>query len=579
MARYYIGLALSQHDPAIAIVDESGDVVFAEGAERFLQNKRAWHAIPDDVNRVVSLIPEHCEPGSELVLASSWMLTGVDWDAAPRSVSVPATDTLHFEGPSVEFDEQWRTLLHRHSTSKLHAGLNLRFRASFTPELSSFRIPELRSYDHHLCHAATACYASWFDEALCAVIDGRGETSGLSFYSYLGERIEQIHVPESTASLGDFYNHLCHLCGFDSLRGEEWKVMGLAAHGRLDSRWYEVFRSRIRVEGCELIRNSYEAPDELVAESFERQPRERADLAFTGQRVFEEVCCELLTNFHARGSSDNLVIGGGCGLNSLWNGKIVGATPFKQVFLPSAPADDGCAVGAALLARVEDHGPPAANGRGLQSPYVGTRISEITIERCDRLGGLEYLRSRSSEGPAEQAAALLAAGKIVGWVQGRAEFGPRALGNRSILADPRRADIKDVLNARVKFREEFRPFCPAILDEHGAAYFQDYQVSPYMERAQLFRPEVRSKVPGVVHVDGTGRVQSVRREWNANFHDLLVRFLRLTGIPIVLNTSFNIMGKPIIHSVEDALGMFFTTGLDALVIGELVFEKPDRRIG
>ena len=158
-------------------------------------------------------------------------------------------------------------------------------------------------------------------------------------------------------------------------------------------------------------------------------------------------------------------------------------------------------------------------------------------------------------------------------MQGRAEFGPRALGNRSILADPRRPEIKDELNRRVKFREQFRPFAPAILHEFRADYFEDYQESPYMERTLRFKTNVRARIPGVVHVDGTGRVQSVRREWNSRFYDLIQDFFARTGIPLVLNTSFNVMGRPIMHSVEDAISLFFTTGLDALIMGDYLLTK------
>jgi carbamoyltransferase len=174
-----------------------------------------------------------------------------------------------------------------------------------------------------------------------------------------------------------------------------------------------------------------------------------------------------------------------------------------------------------------------------------------------------------------EAARLLSEGKLIGWMQGRAEFGPRALGNRSILADPRRKDMKEKINGSVKFREEFRPFAPSILDEFGDQYFENYEFTPYMERTLRFRPEMRDRVPAVVHVDGTGRLQTVRKDWNKRFHDLLTEFNKLTGVPVLLNTSFNVMGKPIVHSVEDAVSVFLTTGLDALVIGDFLIAKPD----
>ncbi|MCK6552922.1 carbamoyltransferase, partial [Myxococcota bacterium] len=248
------------------------------------------------------------------------------------------------------------------------------------------------------------------------------------------------------------------------------------------------------------------------------------------------------------------------------------STGFERVHVPSAPADDGNALGAALLACFEDHPARARPRTSPMSPYLGSTLDAEALDRAEALGGLVDVRPRDV--PVEaHAARLLAEGRILGWAQGRAELGPRALGHRSILADPRNPKIKDLINGRVKFREEFRPFAPSILEEYGPEYFEDYQPSPYMERTLVFRPEVRAKVPGVVHEDGTGRLQSVRRDWSPSYHALIEHFRVLTGVPLVLNTSFNVMGKPIIHTVEDALAVFHTTGLDALVLEDRVYEK------
>jgi carbamoyltransferase len=278
---------------------------------------------------------------------------------------------------------------------------------------------------------------------------------------------------------------------------------------------------------------------------------------------------ELLGNLHRRGLSDQLAVGGGCALNSSFNGRITQCTAFKRVHVPPAPGDDGNALGAAVLAHRLDHAGLRVAGN-VRSPYLGSCPPEDEIKAMVEFSGLGKV---SSSDVVERAANMLAESKVLGWFQGRAEFGPRALGNRSILADARSPDIKDRLNAQVKFREEFRPFAPSILDEYGPDYFEDYQTSPYMERTLRFRPEVRARVPGVVHVDGTGRLQSVRPEWNPRFHQLIAAFHRLTGIPLILNTSLNVMGRPIVHSVSDALGVLFTTGLDALVIGDYLIEK------
>ena len=224
----------------------------------------------------------------------------------------------------------------------------------------------------------------------------------------------------------------------------------------------------------------------------------------------------------------------------------MGRTGFKKLHVPSAPADDGNAVGAALLAYYKDH-PEKKPRASVHSPYLGSPISKRTLGNLARFGRIPGLR-HVPDTLHQDAARLLAEGKLLGWIQGRAEFGPRALGNRSILADPRHENVKERINSMVKFREEFRPFAPSILDEFGDEYFEDYQVSPYMERALVFRESARTKVLGIVHVNQT-------------------------GVPLLLNTSFNVLGKPIIHSLEDALGVFYTTGLDVLVVEDYLIEK------
>ena len=272
-----------------------------------------------------------------------------------------------------------------------------------------------------------------------------------------------------------------------------------------------------------------------------------------------------------RTGSKQLTLAGGCALNSVMNGQIMSATPFESLHVPSAPADDGTALGAALLAFSEDHrGHPPR--KSALTPFLGSRIDQNALERFKAYSGVDH---EDLEGSMiyHKTADLLAQGSIVGWVQGAAEFGPRALGHRSILADPRSLHMMDKINESVKFRERFRPYAPAILHDHGPDYFEDYQDTPYMERTLRFRPEVRDRVPAVVHIDGSGRLQSVTRNRNPDFYPLIEAFYAKTQIPILLNTSFNIMGKPMVHSVEDAFAVFLGSGLDALVIGHTLFQK------
>jgi len=264
------------------------------------------------------------------------------------------------------------------------------------------------------------------------------------------------------------------------------------------------------------------------------------------------------------------VLAGGCALNSSFNGKIVGRHGFKRVHVPSAPADDGNAIGAAWLAHAEAN-PDWQAPQGPMSPYLGSSLSTEPFERM--VAWEPRLKKLSPDEIIIATAKLLAEGKLIGWAQGRAEFGPRALGNRSILADPRPADAKDILNAKVKYREAFRPFAPSILAEHGPDWFENYQDAPYMERTLTWKEAVRDRVPAVVHEDATGRLQSVTAERNPRYHALISAFHELTGVPVILNTSFNIMGKPILHTSEDAILMFYTSGLDALVVEDWLLVK------
>lgn len=583
--RYYIGLSATLHDPALAIVGPDGNVLFAEATERYLQDKRAFNAPPDHLIRLPKLLDEYCPDVGEISVAVNWsgsfrnrLRLHIACDLPIlRHLLRPTRDRLlgfrdHLIWPLPGF----RNLVDGLAASVTRAGRNLDWIDAIP------RGYEPRGYDHHLAHAAIGCYSSPFGEALCAVVDGFGEWSSVAFYHFAEGRLRRLDAvgPRrglSTGSLGMFYGMLCGLCGFDPLKGEEWKVMGLAAYGKRDEEIYDLLSPLLRVDGFSLLagcsradyRRRLTALQSLMAAT--STDLERADLAYTGQVVFGERVRQLLENLHASGLSSNLILSGGCALNSSWNGRILAETPFDRLHVPFAPADDGTALGAAWLAWLDDHPKKGLELSG-RTPYLGSRLAKRTLARLQRSGGLPHIEHLPKQ-ITSRTAELLAAGKIVGWIQGRAEFGPRALGNRSILADPRLPGIKERINSEIKFREGFRPFAPAILDEHGAEYFVDYQPSPYMERTLIFREEVRDRIPGVVHADGTGRLQSVTESSNPKFHRLIRDFQKLSAVPVLLNTSFNIMGKPMVHSVEDALGAFLTTGLDALVLEDYLIQK------
>jgi carbamoyltransferase len=578
--KLYFGLCTTYHDPAFALVDEQGQVVFAEAAERSLQYKRGLNCPPDPFPQILAWLKRYGQPQAQWVIARNWANRRPWYEYTSRLLGYFSPQGLSARGfrDRATFLEKYKLfyMLACQNASLPLGGVNLVRQASEHFPNTPLRF---RYLDHHACHAALACFSSPFPEAACLILDSYGERGSLAAYRYQDGKLTRLHAGRGIESLGFFYMWLTELCGFDWLAGEEWKVMGLAAYGQVDEKLLAQFKRMLWVEGLDLRQNLnaiLQAVPELTARR--RRPEApalaAADLARTGQEYFTELVCELATNLHARCPSPNLVLGGGCALNSSCNGKLLERTPFKALHVPYAPADDGTALGAALLAWCQDH--PGTPPPRCFSPYLGSALEETPIERLRRFSGLRSLRL--AERLEEVVAAYLAQGYIVGWVQGRAEFGPRALGNRSILADPRDPKMKDKLNAYIKFREEFRPFAPAILDEYGPEFFDPYSTSPYMERALPFKPEAKAKVPAVVHVDGTGRVQSVRREWNLRFYRLIEAFYRLTGVPVLLNTSFNLMGKPMLHGAEDAAAMFLSSGLDVLVLEEHLFLKPHVKV-
>ncbi len=573
----YIGLACTGHDNALAIVNSSGELVFAEATERYQQNKRAINTPPDDIIRIESLINEYCEPHAELVVAKTWSpATSVAFTsehklAEQRKKAFFGKGAQHFIADNASI---YQYVMQFVANNIQNTGDHLKFRCDTSLQRSIC----FKAYNHHLTHAASACFTSPFDEAVCVIVDGFGEGTSIAIYRYKDHILTPIITTPMQGnlekSLGVFYGTLCGFCGFDLWRGEEWKVMGLAPYGKRNSELYRLLHSRLQVNGLQL--ECPETGNEVIEKllSYIRRPGqsalEVADLAYTGQEVFCELMSELLNNVYNQRLSNNLVLGGGCGLNSAYNGKILQQTGFENLHVYSAPGDDGNAVGAAILAYREDH--PAHTSKSYHNPYTGSAISGKILEQAIKLGRLPAETLSDTE-ICHRTAKLLAQGNIVGWVQGRAEFGPRALGNRSIIADPRHFDMKEKINAKVKFREEFRPFAPSILPEFGSEYFLDYQPSPYMERTLQFRPEVKEKVSAVVHADGTGRLQTINKDWNPRYYELIEAFYEITGIPLILNTSFNVMGKPIIHSVEDALAVFCSSGLDALVINNTLLLK------
>jgi carbamoyltransferase len=438
---------------------------------------------------------------------------------------------------------------------------------------------------HHEAHAASAFFASGFDEAAVLTLDRGGDFLSTTLGIGRGNRLRTLDEVRNPDSLGEIYTAVTWWLGFHP-NADEGKVMGLAPYGT--DRYVPTFRRMVRPLPGGTFRVNldwfrYQIEGRVPwSRRFEDQfgrPREpeseltahHEDVAFGVQAVTEEVALHMARALHDLTGMKDLAMSGGVALNSVMNARILAETPFERIFIQPAAGDAGNALGAALHVWHERIGMPRE--WSMRHAFLGPEYPVSSMKSAVAATGMPF---REVADPAAEAAELLSRSKIVGWFQGRAEIGPRALGARSILADPRRAEMKDIVNERVKHREGFRPFAPAVLDERGADYFEGYATNPFMLLVLPIKEGLRDQVPAVTHVDGTGRLQSVTRDDNADFYRLIEEFDRRTGVPVVLNTSYNLRGEPIVHRPEEAVTDFLDTGMDALVMGPYVLEKEER---
>ena len=449
--------------------------------------------------------------------------------------------------------------------------------------------PPITFVDHYRAHLGNAVFLSPWDRCAVLLLDGRGERQTGLLGRADGPEIEVFAETVFPHSLGLFYGAFTQYLGFTP-DSDEWKVMALAAYAEGSREYHEPMQRLVRLHtnGTFSLALEYFAfynfsdprwySDSLVELFGPPRGREEPitarhyEIAGALQNTFEAVMTHMLRHLHQRAAVDHVVVNGGCFMNSLFNGKITRVSPFTESFVGSCPDDSGTSIGAALYLHALRTGQrPNAT---MTHSYWGSEFDDAECLRQVRLFRLPDAVVVTD--PAAMAAADLEAGRLVGWFQGRAEFGQRALGNRSILADPRRAEAKELVNAAVKYRESFRPFAPAILAERVANWFEcdsDTRV-PYMEKVLPFRTERRAAVPAVVHADGTGRLQTVDRNHpSPRYRQLIENFEKRTGSPIVLNTSFNLNGEPIVNSPQDAIRTFYSCGLDVLYLGNVRIAK------
>ena len=457
--------------------------------------------------------------------------------------------------------------------------------------------------EHHQAHLASTFYVSPFEQAALLSADGLGDFASTMWATGRGRRMQVHGAIAFPHSLGMYYTALTQYLGFWKF-GDEYKVMGLAAYGQ--PAHMDEFRRIVKSGngagfrlGLEYFTHQKNGPDMTWREAdktpvlgrmfsdylIERlgptraadQPVEQKhrDIAATMQARLEEVLFEMLRNLHARTKQKAVCLAGGVAFNCVANGKIFRETPFEQVYVQPAAGDAGLAVGAAFFVEHQVLGRP--RDFVMEHAYWGPGFTEEQIRaavRNSRLAEQGYLvRELAEEETVQATAQHVADGKILGWFQGRAEWGPRALGNRSIVADARRAEMKQILNERIKHREAFRPFAPSVLEEATGEYFEMSQPSPFMTQAYPVRAEKREVIPAPTHVDGTGRLQTVSQRANPKYWRLIREFANRTGVPVVLNTSFN-DNEPIVCRPEEAMECFLRTKMDVLAMGNVVIEKP-----
>jgi carbamoyltransferase len=455
--------------------------------------------------------------------------------------------------------------------------------------------------EHHIAHIASAYYCSPWEKAAGFSYDGSGDFVSTMMARCEGGEIEVLDRVFLPHSLGSFYTMICEFIGYTKY-GDEGKVMGLAPYGKntysdqidqivtsksdgfqLDLSYFKPLGSnqgmQVLPDGTVRLARHFSARMERLfgepRRPYSEMTQRDMDLAFALQHRFEEIFFLLLNRLHSRVPLDNLALAGGCALNSVANGKIFDLTPFRRTYIQPAAGDEGLAIGAALYTYHSVLGQPRC--QELKHAYLGPEFSESRIRSSLESAGLQYRkleRARLLDAVAER----IAAGGVVGWFQGRMEWGPRALGNRSIVAHPGLPNMKGVLNARIKHREWFRPFAPSILAEYQHEYFEHDHPSPFMLHVYKIRPEKRKSLCAVNHVDDTGRLQTVTRDQNPLYYDLISTFHRKTGLPIILNTSFN-ENEPIVCTPEEAVDCFHRTRMDVLAIGPFLVVKPAAEAG
>ncbi|MGN6641355.1 MAG: carbamoyltransferase family protein [Mucilaginibacter sp.] len=577
---YILGINAVFHDSAACILKD-GQLLAAAEEERFTHIKHGKRPVPFStwelpfhaIDYCLSVAGIHINDVDHVAYSfDPYLLIGGEYCKRP-TIEIP------FDNPERSVGEGWMNPWDPlflsfiiNAREQLNDGYPHHLQKRF---LGANIQPEQWHYiEHHTAHAASAFHCSPFENAAVLTADGRGELATTTYNIGHGcqlDRIGQVNMPHS---LGLLYEQLTTHLGFLH-SSDEYKVMALASYGKPE--FVSDFRKMIRVDG----NGQYTITDQRLTERFGPQrlrhqefTKHHFNVAHSLQVVLEETMLELADWLHRETKQDSLCMAGGVALNCVANARIRDAGPFKNIWVQPASGDDGTALGAALWLDAQLR-KPAEKQFVMNHAYWGPEYSDDEIEKFMKWCKVPY---RRSENVAEDTADLLAEDKIIGWYQGRMEFGPRALGGRSILASPINASMQARLN-EVKDREDFRPVAPVVLEEEAGNWFKNAAYSPFMLFVYDVLEDKADKIPAVRHTDGTARIQTVNEQQNKPYYDLLKAFYKKTGVPVLINTSFNTLGKPIVCTPRDAIECFWSSPFDALIIGSFIIEKNNGNIG
>jgi carbamoyltransferase len=573
---YILGLNAFHGDSSACILKD-GEVIVALEEERIRRIKH-WAGFPTEAIK-------YCLNDVGITIKD------IDHITISRD---PSANVLKKIKHTLKNKVSFSTILDRYTNSKKVKSVKAMLADEFGVSENDIKA-QIHNVEHHRSHLGSSFFASPFEKSALLSIDGFGDFTSTMTAIGNGNQIEMLDAVHFPHSAGIFYTSFTQYLGFPKY-GDEYKVMGLAPYGKplyvdklkdvveftddglfkLNLKYFKHHKDGVKMswEGGEPDIESIFS--EYMVEKFgsarkkeDELTQYHKDLAASVQRFTEELIFHILNHLHKRTGIDNLCIAGGVAQNSVANGKVLKNTPFKNVYIPPAGHDAGTSMGSALY--LYNHILKQKRVAPTYSGALGSHFSDAEVE--------EYLVSQkvnfakqSDTDLYDKVTNCIMDGGVVGWFQGRAEFGPRALGHRSIIADPRRADAKEILNVKIKRRESFRPFAPSILKEFVPDYFADADNVPFMEKVYLIKEEMRSKIPAVTHVDGTGRLQTVDAEFEPRYHALISAFNKKTGVPILLNTSFN-ENEPIVNSPANALDCFLRTKMDMLVIGNYIVSR------